>query len=84
MQITGAGEAGRCARPQAGHPEGHAQDEIVRAVPVMGPGDVDELTALIGAGGVWGQGPPWFHRGPCTEPTPNILKAAERGLRRLL
>lgn len=46
-------------------------------------GDVDELAALIEVGGFWRFAPDWVPRTGYAEPTPDILKAVEAGLRRV-
>ncbi|MFI9582378.1 hypothetical protein ACIHCQ_11130 [Streptomyces sp. NPDC052236] len=46
-------------------------------------GDVDELAALIEAGGFWRFVPDWVPRTGYAEPTPDILRAVEAELRRV-
>lgn len=44
--------------------------------------EVDELAALIEAGGFWRLAPEWVPRTGYAEPTRDVLKDVEAGLRR--
>lgn len=46
--------------------------------------EIDQLTALIAAGGFWRLAPSWVPRTGYPTPTPRIMQAVEVGLRGLL